>query len=330
MRFLNAMLVGFLRLPFEVGLSIIVLCSALCLIFYLRYLLDLAEAARVQAVQAEQQRQLACELQMEAQRAEERMSHAYEQQRQLNQLKDQFIMSVNHELRTPLTAVEGWLALLSTAREQSDTDAQTIYLRRAMESCEVLVQLVNNVLDAAEVSGEVKPPPLETCAVLQVVREELERLDPRVTQAFALQLPISEQLTVWAHQHYLRRVLRNLLSNAFKYAPRGTCVIISAALENTPAQGSAAAPQVVISVQDAGPGILPAEQPLLFEKFVRLRRDAAMPVRGSGLGLYISKQLVEAMGGHIWVESSGRAGEGSRFCFTLPAAADTSLPVRGL
>jgi hypothetical protein len=67
---------------------------------------------------------------------------------------------------------------------------------------------------------------------------------------------------------------------------------------------------------------------LLFERFVRLKRDLSTPVRGCGLGLYISKQLVQAMGGHIWVESSGRAGEGSRFCFTLPDAADTSLPAR--
>jgi len=73
-------------------------------------------------------------------------------------------------------------------------------------------------------------------------------------------------------------------------------------------------------VQDAGPGIPPEEIPLLFEKFVRLKRDLAGPTRGTGLGLYLCKQLVEAMGGSIWVESSGRIGEGSRFCFTLPAS----------
>ncbi len=66
------------------------------------------------------------------------------------------------------------------------------------------------------------------------------------------------------------------------------------------------------------------EIPLLFSQFVRLRRDISGPVRGIGLGLYISKQLVEAMGGHIWVESAGIPGQGSRFCFTLPHVVHTA------
>jgi signal transduction histidine kinase len=83
---------------------------------------------------------------------------------------------------------------------------------------------------------------------------------------------------------------------------------------------------VCLSVQDAGPGIPAEELPLLFEKCVRLKRDLASSTRGIGLGLYICKQLVEAMGGHIRVESSGRLGEGSRFCLTLPPFPPPSLP----
>jgi len=71
-------------------------------------------------------------------------------------------------------------------------------------------------------------------------------------------------------------------------------------------------------VKDEGPGIPANEVPLLFGKFVRLQRDLSGSIRGTGLGLYISKNLVEAMKGRIWVESTGREGEGSRFCFTLP------------
>jgi signal transduction histidine kinase len=76
-------------------------------------------------------------------------------------------------------------------------------------------------------------------------------------------------------------------------------------------------------VQDGGPGIPPADIPLLFGKFVRLKRDMVGSVRGTGLGLYISKQMVENMGGRIWVESTGVPGEGSRFCFTLDALPPT-------
>ena len=86
-------------------------------------------------------------------------------------------------------------------------------------------------------------------------------------------------------------------------------------------QGSDGISEVCICVQDAGPGILPEDIPLLFGKFVRLKRDLAGSIRGTGLGLYISKQLVEAMGGSIWVESTGVAGQGSRLYFTLPAPA---------
>jgi len=86
---------------------------------------------------------------------------------------------------------------------------------------------------------------------------------------------------------------------------------------------------ILISVKDVGPGIPPEELPLLFGQFVRLKRDLSGSVRGTGLGLYVSKQLVEAMKGRIWVESTGRVGEGSRFCFTLPAAPQAlSLPAQ--
>ncbi len=83
-------------------------------------------------------------------------------------------------------------------------------------------------------------------------------------------------------------------------------------------------------MKDEGPGIPPEEVPLLFGKFVRLQRDLSGAVRGTGLGLYISKQLVEAMQGHLWVESAGRMGEGSRFCFTLPIAPAFTNKAEGL
>ena len=293
---------------------------------YLRYLLDMAEAARVQVLQKEQQRLIAYEQRMEALQAEQRMVNAYEQQRQLNQLKDQFIMNVSHELRTPLTAVYGWLELLATFREQQDTSMQATYLSKAMDRCQELIHLVNNVLETVHVTGDVKHPQPEECLVAQAVCEELEHFDPREVQAHTIQIDVPEQLSVWADQQYLRQVLRNLLSNAFKYAPQHTSVVISATLYDTTAQRTDSAPHVCICVKDAGPGIPPAELPLLFEKFVRLERDLAGPVRGSGLGLYISKQLVETMGGHIWAESTGRAGEGSRFYFTLPSTPHASLP----
>lgn len=289
------------------------LANALALLFIglliscLHHMVDEVVAAQLKTLQAEQ---------------------AFEGQRQLNQLKDQFILNVNHEIRTPLTEVYGFLELLNDNYEQLDATRRARFCHKAMEGCEELILLVNNVLDSAHVSSDVKPPRLEELSVAQAVREVIENLEPRKEQEHSIHLDISEQLTIRADQQYLHQILLNLLSNAFKYSPTQTAVIINATLSESTIQGTDNPPQVCISVKDAGPGIPPAELPLLFGKFVRLKRDLSGPVRGSGLGLYISKQLVEAMSGHIWVESSGRAGEGSRFCFTLPSAAYPSLPTR--
>lgn len=250
---------------------------------------------------------------------EDRTDHKQaEQQRQLNQLKDQFIVNVNHELRTPLTEVYGYLQLLSDYQGRLDAETQATFLRQAKDGCEELILLVNNVLDALAVTEAMQPPPSEELFVAPLVGDVLDHLDPRKEQAERLSLEIPEQLTAWANEQLLRQVIRNLLSNAFKYCPKPASVIISAALSDPAAQGNDQAPQVLISVQDTGPGIPPTELPLLFQKFVRLKRDLSGPLQGSGLGLYISKRFVEAMQGRIWVESAGIAGQGSRFCLTLP------------
>ena len=241
-----------------------------------------------------------------------------EQQRLLNQLKDQFILSVNHELRTPLTEVYGYLELLSEYQGQIDAATQVQFLQNAKEGCQELILLVNNVLDALAIAEEVRPPQREELFIAPLVRDVLAHLDPRQEETDRLHLAIPEPLTVWANGQLLRQVLRNLLANAFKYCPKPAAVVISAVLDDPRAQGTDSTSHVYISVQDTGPGIPPAELPLLFQKFVRLKRDLSGPVRGSGLGLYISKRFVEAMDGRIWVESAGIAGQGSRFCVALP------------
>lgn len=312
----------FLRSQSDVTIAVIGLLSGLFIAFivsYLRHMVDLIEAARQKVLQVEQEKNLAYAQQIEALQAEQKMSLAYEQQRQLNELKDQFIVNVNHELRTPLTGLYGYADLLSNYGHQMDADTQARFLGKLMDNCQELLSLVNTVLDATEVGTEARPPQLEHLLVAQVVHEAFEHLDPYNIQEYRICRDIPDQLIVWGNRQYVLQVLRNLLSNAFKYSPKETTVVISATLEEHSAYGTGAFPQVCISVKDAGPGIPPDALPLLFGKFVRLKRDLSGPVRGTGLGLYISKQLVEAMNGHIWVESSGQPGEGSRFCFTLPA-----------
>jgi signal transduction histidine kinase len=242
----------------------------------------------------------------------------YDKQQQLNEIKDQFILNVNHELRTPLTAVYGYLELLRNYNGQLDTEMQAKFVENAMHSCEELQLLTNNILDTIQVANERNHLKLEELYVGDLVFEVITSLDPRRLQEHPVEIDIPEHLVVFAQDQYVRQILRNLLSNAFKYAPVDTPINIRAYLYGKTVQKEHPAPEICISVQDSGPGIPPEEIPRLFGQFVRLERDLSGKVRGTGLGLYVSKQLVEAMSGSIWVESSGVAGEGSCFNFTLP------------
>jgi signal transduction histidine kinase len=247
--------------------------------------------------------------------ARQELGRAYEQQQELSQLKDQLMLNLGHELRTPLTVVYGYLELLVALEGNLDSKVQMNFLKNAMSACDELQLLVNSLQDAGSTSKSMDADYIEDVAVEAVVQDAVRYFTSHTEfeeQENRIQLDIFGQLIVRVHALYVRQVLRNLISNALKYSPDGTPVVVSARC-----QGNDAA-EVCISVQDAGPGIPADEIPLLFSQFVRLRRDISGPVRGIGLGLYISKQLVEAMGGHIWVESAGIPGQGSRFCFTLP------------
>ena len=250
-----------------------------------------------------------------------RIEGAYEQQRRLNEMKDQFILNVSHELRTPLTQVYGYLELLETYHHTLTSDKQMEYIQKATQGCEALLPLINTILDAIGTGSHMTPPHAQELVVADLVREVLEEFEPVQRQEHPVRLEIAAGLVVQADPQSLCQVLRNLLNNAFKYTPPQTPVRVVATRCDPVAQRPDGASQVCICVQDTGPGIPPEDIPLLFGKFVRLKRDLAGSVRGTGLGLYISKQLVEAMGGSIWVESAGIAGQGSRFYFTLPAPA---------
>ena len=282
-------------------------------ICWLRTAVDLVHVARQQALAAEQERLLALQ-------ANYHIMLAYERQRQANELQEQFLLHVGHELRTPLMALGSFLELLKQYFDKLNPVERTQLLTRALANYEELVSLVNGVLDAIRVTGAFPSSRCEGVPVHRVVQEVLAHLDPRDVQAYTIRLQVAEQVLVWADPQSLYHVLQNLLSNVFKYVPTQTIITIKT---EQPAPFS----PVCLSVQDAGPGIPPEELPLLFEKFVRLKRDLGGPTRGTGLGLYICKRLVEAMGGRIWVESSGRKGEGSRFCMTLPPIPPSSLPL---
>jgi signal transduction histidine kinase len=238
---------------------------------------------------------------------------AYERQKELDRLKDQFIMTASHELRTPLTAVQGYIELLSHYNDALSIETRNEFIQKAHRGCDELALMVGNIMDASRLQIEaerIRLTPVELVSSVRHVMEILESVTTREQRT--VNLAISPNLFIQADELRLRQILLNLMSNALKYSPPGSPIQIIAL------QGQGL---VKISLRDYGLGIPREEQKRLFERFTRLERDINSPVRGAGLGLYITRCLVEAMGGRLWVDSSGIAGEGSTFSFTLQRAA---------
>ncbi len=243
---------------------------------------------------------------------------SYEEQRQLNQLKDQMLLNVNHELRTLMTSVYGYLELLHDHYGHLDTQTQDFFFAQAINGCEEFQVHVNVVLNTLKVGNNARPLTIEPLSVAHVVTTVLDLFDPTKKHGYTIKHEFSDTLFVLADRQSLYQVLRNLISNAFKYAPQGTTITIHASLLT-----DIETPLIRIEVKDEGHGIPATDIPLLFNRFVRLQRDLNSTVNGSGLGLYISKQLVEAMNGRIWVESTGIDGEGS--CFFIELSATSAI-----
>ncbi|HEY3993784.1 MAG TPA: GAF domain-containing sensor histidine kinase [Ktedonobacteraceae bacterium] len=247
----------------------------------------------------------------------QQLHNAHHRMQELDQLKDQFMVTASHELRTPLTAVQGYLELLENYHTTLSSEQQQEFLEKASHGCEELILLLNNVMDASrlEVEAGIRPAHLERISLREVVESIVDLIFLQATQEHReIRVNISSHLMVKADPTRLRQVIRNLSVNALKYSPPGTPLSFSA--RPIFAQGAC----VILNVTDYGKGIKPADQARLFQRFVRLESDLNSVVRGSGLGLYISRRLVEAMNGRIWIESNGTPGDGTTFSIQLPMA----------
>lgn len=242
---------------------------------------------------------------------------AHQRLQELDQLKDQFMITASHELRTPLTAVQGYLELLVQYGDALPTEQQQEFLQKAQRGCEELVLLLSNVMDASrlEVEAGIRPGHLERVSVQEVIRGIIDLIEPQVKKENrAIYVHIPAKLFVQADPARLRQVFLNISVNALKYSYEGSPITFYARVIQDPR------PSAIISVADKGKGIKPEDQVKLFERFVRLEDDINSTIRGSGLGLYISRRLVEAMNGQIWIESTGIPGAGTTFHIRLPLA----------
>lgn len=277
------------------------------------------------------------------------LERAEEQQRELAALKDQFIIDANHELRTPIMALYNTLELLDAVGQDGKPERRAQLLHRALNSGDTVLRLLTNVLDTSALEARQPRLTLATLSLATLVRSVLETFDPReigepnlalsIDQTRAVTMNVPPDLMVRGDELRLRQVLINLISNALKYSEPQTSIQLTAAPYTGPRSTrhrGHVRPEagehdlrdlVVMHVRDFGLGVPAHDAPKLFNRFVRLERDIAGTVRGTGVGLYVSRILVEAMGGHIWVDSSGVPGEGSTFSFTIPLA--TSMGIYG-
>jgi signal transduction histidine kinase len=253
----------------------------------------------------------------------------YERARKLDELKDQFISNVNHELRNPVMLMQGYIELLMIKGDEVDAEMRTLLMQNANEAGDNLVELIESILDARRLDQGAEDFTPESVSVLAAIKTAASLVDPREGKLVErdLRIQVTAGLQIWGEKIRLQQILTNLISNACKYSPPGTPIDIRADVVSETTTGAGrlrhaapSRPMAEITVRDYGLGIPPAEIPLLFHRFVRLERELASTVIGNGLGLYLCRALAEAMGGTIWVESSGREGDGSTFHLRLPLA----------
>ncbi len=249
---------------------------------------------------------------------------------QIDDLKDQFIASVNHELRNPIMAMMGYLDIIDISLVQNKLDLVGGYVARAVNAGYRLRELINSILDTSREDQSASNFVPTIVNVRETLDAAMMLLHPKLCDDLrtTLTLRLPDDLTIWGDAVRLRRIFANLLTNAVKYSPPGAPVEFAASVIPIPAKGRKESVQylVEIVVRDHGFGIPPNQISLLFNRFVRLPRDLTSGTIGNGLGLHLCKVLTEAMDGAIWVESEGIVGDGSTFHVLLPTPPSAISP----
>ena len=235
----------------------------------------------------------------EAESVQRLLSEQNDRLRELDRLKDEFVSLVSHELRTPLTSIRGYVELLLDDGETLSAD-QRRFLEIVDRNSSRLLELVGDLLFLAQIEAGKLAIEIGTVDLNRVVEECVETSSPAAdARAIELTARLAPLPRIQGDQARLAQVLDNLVSNAIKFTPRGGRVEVRLSQEN----GSA-----VLEVEDSGLGIPEAEQAQLFERFFRSSTATAQAIPGTGLGLTITKAIVDRHGGLIEVESAEDLG----------------------
>jgi signal transduction histidine kinase len=237
------------------------------------------------------------------------------QLRELDRLKSSFLANMSHELRTPLNSILGFTDVMLEGLDGELTEYMDNDLRLIQKNGQHLLHLINDVLDMAKIeSGRMNLNP-ETFKVHDVL-DEVTGITSTLASEKSISLFIDENsdqnIEVHADNTRLRQVMINLVNNAIKFTEKGSIVLCALPIEGA---------RVLISVKDTGIGIPPDKLEAVFQEFTQVDTSTTRKVGGTGLGLPISRRLVEMHGGRLWAESAGIEGEGSTFYVELPVEA---------
>ena len=270
-----------------------------------REIADLVNVFARTRVDVEAFQQKLLELKLEADRA--------------NDAKSQFLSSMSHELRTPLNAIMGFTDLLKIDPEQRLGHAERDYLEHIGRSGRVLLELINQLLDLAQIESGKHELHIEQVNTAELIQECVQMVQPVAQRrnVFVVSTDDScKNALVLADHRRVRQIILNLLSNGIKYSRDTPGALVAVSCEQV--DGS----KIRVEVEDNGLGIEQEDQQYLFQRFERLSAVNSN-IEGTGIGLFICKQLVEAMGGTIGVTS--KPNEGSCFWFELPQANQPSI-----
>lgn len=253
------------------------------------------------------------ELEIKVKERTKQLASALEQVKEISQKKSEFISAVSHELRTPLTSIKGYAAILMAGKIGAVPDAVKERLLKINTHSDNLVSMINNLLDIARIeSGRVELK-FEAVTVKAMIDNVSDLLTPQIRDKdIRLSTHLPEHIkTVFVDLSHAERIFINLINNAIKFTPKGGAIQISAS--SVIERGYA-----TFNVTDTGIGIAPDDLKRLFDEFFRVENEINQNVKGTGLGLALVKNIVEAHRGTVTVRST--VGSGTTFSFTLPTS----------
>jgi len=225
------------------------------------------------------------------------------------------VSTLAHEMRTPLTSIKGYSTALLMEEASYNTATQREFLETIDRECDILEDLIIDYLESSTIDAGMMKIDLQPVRLPRLAAKAAADVGRRFPKHSLLVDFSDEYPLVDADPERILQVLRQLLDNAAKYSPVGGLIVL---------QGKIAEDKAVISVADEGLGIAPEDLNHLFDRFFRIKSNSGAQIIGTGLGLPISRAIVEAHGGHIWVES--QPGQGSKFFFSLPLKGPSQYP----